>query len=286
MGIGDLPLRRVLITGVSTGIGYATAQEMLAADYHVLGSVRSEEDAARVKAELGERFTALTFDVTDHAAVRQAAKVVAATLGGQNLTALVNNAGVSTAGPLLHMPLEVFRQTLEVNVSGLLNVTQQFAPLLGARQKAPHPRGRIVNISSVSGRVAYPFMGAYAASKHAVEALSDALRRELLIYGVDVILIEPGTVRTPIVEKFAEQIDRYLGTDYEPALRKVEQQVQKREQSGLPVEAVTRVIRVAIESRRPRTRYPIPRKWLAGWLLPRWLPDRWFDALIARRLAL
>jgi NAD(P)-dependent dehydrogenase (short-subunit alcohol dehydrogenase family) len=279
-------LKQILITGVSTGIGFATAEDLLAAGYGVFGSVRSDEDAARVQAALGGRFSPLRFDVTDKEAVQRAAEEVEEALEGQNLAALVNNAGISTAGPLLHMPLEIFRQTLEVNVTGLLNVTQRFAPLLGARRGAPQARGRIVNIGSVSGRVAYPFMGAYAASKHALEALSDALRRELLMYGVDVILIEPGTVRTSLVDKFTAQIDRYLDTDYAPALGKLSQQAEKREESALPVEAVTRVVRRAIESERPKTRYPVPRKRLSGWLLPRWLPDRWLDAFVARQLKL
>lgn len=277
-------MKRVLITGVSTGIGYATAKDLVASEYEVLGSVRSQEDARRVSDELGQSFTPLLFDVTDREAVQEAAAEVAGLLDDENLTALVNNAGITTPGPLLHMPLDTFRQTLEVNVTGLLHVIQQFAPLVGARKEAPRPRGRIINISSVSGHVAYPFMGAYAASKHAVEALSDALRRELLIYDVDVILIEPGTVRTPIVTKFAEQVGQYLDTDYGPILSKVQEQVEEREQSALPVEAVTRVIRTALESPRPKTRYPIPRKRISGWLIPRWLPDRWFDALIARQL--
>lgn len=277
-------MKRVLVTGVSTGIGYATAKDLIAAGYQVFGSVRSREDARRVSVEFGHSFTPLLFDVTDREAVQEAAAEVAGLLDGENLTALVNNAGITTPGPLLHMPLETFRQTLETNVTGLLHVTQQFAPLVGARRDAARPRGRIINISSVSGRVAYPFMGAYAASKHAVEALSDALRRELLIYDVDVILIEPGTVRTPIVTKFAEQVRQYLNTDYGPILSRLEEQVEDREQSALPVEAVTRVIRTAIESPRPKTRYPIPRKRISGWLIPRWLPDRWFDALIARQL--
>ena len=279
-------MKHALITGVSTGIGYAVAHDLVHAGYHVFGSVRSDRDRERVQAELGDNFTALIFDVTDHIAIEDAASQVAAALEGQNLTALVNNAGITTPGPLLHMPLEELRRTFEVNVVGLLDVTQQFAPLLGARQDAPQPRGRIVNLSSVSGRVAYPFLGAYAASKHALEALSDSLRRELLLYSVDVILVEPGTVRTPIVGKFAEQIQRYLHTDYGPLLRKVAEQVEKREQSALPVHAVTRVIRNAIESPKPKTRYPIPRKWLSGWLLPRWLPDRWLDAFVARQLDL
>jgi NAD(P)-dependent dehydrogenase (short-subunit alcohol dehydrogenase family) len=252
----------------------------------VFGSVRREEDVQRLRDELGPGLTPLLFDVTEHAAIERAVAQMSAALEGQNLTALVNNAGITTPGPLLHMSLHEFRQQFEVNLFGLLDVTQQVAPLLGARPDAPQPAGRIVNVGSVSGKVAYPFMGAYAASKHALEALSDALRRELMLYGVDVILIEPGTVNTPIVGKFAEQVQQYMDTAYAPILRKVSRAAEGRETSALPVAAVTRVIRLAIESPRPRTRYPIPRKWFTGWLLPRWLPDRWFDYLIARQLNL
>jgi NAD(P)-dependent dehydrogenase (short-subunit alcohol dehydrogenase family) len=165
-----------------------------------------------------------------------------------------------------------------------LAVTQAFLPLLGAQTNAPFSPGRIINISSVSGRIAYPFMGAYAASKHALEGMSDSLRRELLLYGIDVILIEPGTIKTPIIGKFAEQVGRYMATDYGRLLEPLAASVAEREASALPVERVTAVILQALESRNPRTRYPIPRKRLTGWLLPRWLPDRWFDRLIARQL--
>jgi NAD(P)-dependent dehydrogenase (short-subunit alcohol dehydrogenase family) len=127
-------------------------------------------------------------------------------------------------------------------------------------------------------------MGAYAASKHALEALSDALRRELLMYGIDVILIEPGTVRTPLIGKFAEQVAQFAGTDYAPLLSKIEEGIAERERTALPLARVTAVIRTALKAPHPKTRYPIPRKWLTGWLLPRWLPDRWLDKLIAGKL--
>ncbi|RMG89775.1 MAG: SDR family oxidoreductase [Chloroflexi bacterium] len=275
----------VLITGVSSGIGYAAAAELVARGYHVFGSVRREADAARVQQALGEEgFTPLLFDVTDEAAVKTAVSHVETVVGENGLTALINNAGIAIAGPLMHMPLDTFRQQFEVNLFGLLHVTQCFLPLLGARQNCPHPPGRIINISSVSGRIAYPFMGAYAASKHALEALSDALRRELMLYGVDVIVIEPGTVRTPIVGKFGEQITAYANTDYAPVLFALEKSVGSREASALPVERVTKVIVTALESKRPKTRYAIPRKRLTGWWLPRWLPDRWLDRLVGRQL--
>src|SRR5690606_7879549 len=190
-------MKHILITGISSGIGYAAARDLISHGYHVFGSVRREEDAQRLRDELGPGVTPLLFDVTDHSAIESAVAQMTEALNGQNLTALVNNAGITTPGPLLHMSLHEFRQQFEVNLFGLLDVTQQVAPLLGARPDAPQLPGRIINIGSVSGKVAYPCMGAYAASKHALEALSDALRRELMLYGVDVILIEPGTVNTP-----------------------------------------------------------------------------------------
>lgn len=276
----------LLITGVSTGIGYAAAADLAGADYHVFGSVRSQADADRLRREIPTNFTPLVFDVTDKVGVETAVSTIAQTSQPHGLTALINNAGISTPGPLQHMPLDQFRYQFEVNLFGLLHITQQCLPLLGAKPNPGHPPGRIINISSVSGQIAYPFMGAYAASKHALEAMSDSLRRELLLlgYGIEVILIEPGTVQTPIVGKFGEQIAQYMATGYGSILQQVAEEAAKREDKALPVTAVTRIIRQALESERPYTRYPIPRQWLTGWLLPRWLPDRWFDRLIARKL--
>ncbi|NJN54180.1 MAG: SDR family oxidoreductase [Anaerolineae bacterium] len=272
-------MKSIVITGVSTGIGYEAAKMLVGRGWRVFGSVRKQADADRVQQELGEGFTPLLFDVTDEGAIATAVAQIPVPL-----TALINNAGIAEPAPLMHMSLDDFRRHLEINVTGVLAVTQAFLPLLGAQTNWPHPPGRIVNISSVSGQIAYPFMGAYAASKHALEAMSDALRRELLLYGVDVILIEPGTVKTPIIGKFAQQVERYMQTDYGRVLHHLAATVDKREQSALPVERVTAVILKALESEHSRTRYPIPRKRLTGWLLPRWLPDRWFDRLIARQL--
>ena len=273
-------MKAVVITGVSTGIGYAMAADLSQCGYHVFGSVRRAEDAERVQAELGTGFTPLLFDVTDETGVATAVSQVANHLGPNSLTALINNAGVSVPGPLLHLSSQALRQQLNINVVSVLYITQAFLPLLKSQQ-AP---GRIINISSVSGRIVYPFMGAYAASKHALEAMSDALRRELFLYGIDVILIEPGTVRTPIVAKFGEQVAQFVKTDYGQFLTALQDAVAERERTALPVERVTAVIRTALETPNPKTRYPIPRKWLTGWVLPRLLPDRWFDKMVIRQL--
>ncbi len=274
----------IVITGVSSGIGYDAARYLIERGYHVFGSVRKEADAARVQTQLGERFTPLLFDVTDAGGVQTAVSQVKSILGNQTLTALINNAGISTPGPLMHLTTEDLRQQLEINVIALHNITQSFLQVLGTDKNSPSPPGRIINISSVSGKIAYPFMGAYAASKHAVEAMSDSLRRELIPYGIDVILIQPGTVKTPIINKFAAQIEKFNLTDYAPILAQMGGSVAEREQSSIPVSKISRTIHQAIVSNRPKTRYPVPRKWVTGWLLPRWLPDRWLDKLIARKL--
>ena len=279
-------MKHIVITGVSTGIGFATAAELLRRGYHVLGSVRKAGDAQRLQLEFGEAFTPLLFDVTDGQAIGTAVEQVQEIVGERGLYALINNAGIVIPGPLLVTPLEDFQAQFEVNVFGLLDVTQQFLPLLGARKDASHPPGRVINISSVSGKIAYPFMGAYAASKHALEALSDSLRRELMLYGVDVIVIEPGTTRTPIKDKYKEQIQRYAQTDYGTLFASLEAQLAERERTGLPVEQVVEAICKALENKRPKPRYAVPRKRLTGWLIPRWLPDRWLDRLSASQLGI
>ncbi len=279
-------MKSAVITGVSSGLGQATAEHLAQNDYLVFGSVRKPEDANYLTRRLGDRFIPLLFDVTDSAAIGSAVTQVQETIGNNNLSALINNAGIVIPGPLQETPLEEFRAHFEVNLFGLLDVTQQFLPLLGARIDAPHPRGRIVNISSVSGQIAYPFMGAYAASKHALEALSDSLRRELMLYDIDVVLIEPGTTSTPIKDKYKKQIERYSEGDYGELFAGLEKQLAERERSGLPVEKVVQVIGTAVSSNNPQTRYPIPRKRLTGWLIPRWLPDRWLDRIVAGRLGI
>jgi NAD(P)-dependent dehydrogenase (short-subunit alcohol dehydrogenase family) len=268
--------KSVVITGTSSGIGFDASRALIARGYRVFGSVRKAEDAARVRAALGEDFTPLVFDVTDAAGLAAAVDTVAAQLGNQGLAALVNNAGVATTGPLLHEPLDEIRRLFEVNVFAVIAVSRAFLPLLGGRRDAPRPRGRIINISSLNGGVTVPFAVAYSASKHAVEAITDGLRRELWIYGIDVIAIEPGTIRTEIWEKFtAFGVEkRYAGTDYGRALAAMPGIVAEELKKGDPVEKVSEAICRAIESPRPRARYPLTPNWYLGKLVPARLLDR------------
>lgn len=275
-------MKSVVITGVSTGIGYGAAAELCRRGYRVFGSVRSGEHAERLQRELGEAFTPLRFDVTDEAAIKIAAAQVQEALGGGGLFGLVNNAGISNPGPLSALPPDILRQHFEVNVVGTLHMVQAFLPMLRAAKSTEARPGRIVNISSVSGRIAYPFMGAYAASKHALEALSDSLRRELMIYGVDVIVIQPGNTNTAIWEKANHVGKTYRQTDYRHILQSLDLLEEGRK--ALPVSAVTKRILQALTHERPKARYAIPDQRFKFWLAPRMLPDRWLDRVIDRIL--
>jgi len=275
-------MRSVVVTGVSTGIGYAIAAELCRRGYQVFGSVRTKGQSDRLAHDLGTAFTPLAFDVTDAEAIRTAAALVRRATGDDGIFGLVNNAGISIPGPLSVQPPEILRRHLEVNVIGVLHTVQAFLPLLRRPKDSAARPGRIVNISSVSGRIAYPFMGSYAASKHALEALSDSLRRELLIYGVDVIVIQPGAIDTPIWDKAAPIRHEYQQTDYGPVLQGIDLQATRR--SAQPVATVTRRIVQALEHGRPRTRYAIPDRPIKYWLAPRLLPDRWLDRIIDRML--
>jgi hypothetical protein len=278
--------RSVVVTGVSTGIGHGAVQVLAANGFHVFGSVRKQADADRLKQEFGDAFTPLIFDVTDAAGAQAAAETVRKALNGQTLAGLVNNAGIAVAGPLLHLPIDDFRQQMEVNVTGVVIATQAFAPLLGAEPGLTGPKGRIVNISSVGGRNASPFMGPYSASKFALEGLSEALRRELLIHGIDVIIVAPGAVATPIWAK-ADEVDTgpYAATVFGPALERIKGYMLTLGKNGLPPAAIGDAIFKGLTAVKPKHRYvvsPTPFEVLMTEILPR----RTMDRIVGKRLGL
>src|SRR6201987_4779646 len=188
----------VVITGASSGIGFAACQALIRRRFRVFGSVRTKADADRLTEQLGPQYVPLIFDVTDPDSVNQVAAGVKEMLGEQRLFGLVNNAGIAVLGPLACLPLERFRQQIEVNLLGVHTVTQAFLPLLGTEPNRVGEPGRVVNISSIHGRLAMPFAGPYAASKFGLEGYSDSLRRELMLFGIKVVLIEPRAVVTAI----------------------------------------------------------------------------------------
>lgn len=273
----SMSVRRIVITGASTGIGFAAAVHFASVGHRVFAGVRRESDGQNLRSA-HPAITPLVLDVTNHESIRHAAEVVSR--AGDEPMILINNAGIAIAGPVECLPMPEFRRQFDVNVFGLIDVTQQFLPLL--RRSG----GRIINISSISGRLAAPFLGPYSASKFAVEGLSDSLRRELAPEGIAVCLVEPGPIRTPIWEKglagkdhlFAK-VDREKLKPYESRLAKFIEYTAKTAANADPVEIVVQAIADAAFTKSPRPRYFVGGQSKAGNLVSR-LPTRWVDSLV------
>jgi NAD(P)-dependent dehydrogenase (short-subunit alcohol dehydrogenase family) len=274
-----MPSGTVLVTGASTGIGEASALHLRELAFDVIGAVRKDEDAERLE---GQGLRTVRLDVTD------AAQIAAARdgLGDAPLAGLVNNAGIAVASPLEFIPIDRLRQQLEVNLIGQIAVTQAFLPAL--RREG----GRIVMMSSIGGRVALPLVGAYNASKFGLEGASDALRRELRPQGVDVILIEPGGVKTPIWKKGARVADEIQADGppegerlYGRMIEKVRAETRKiDEERGSEPREVAEAVGTALTADRPRARYLVGRDAKSRAVMARVLPARVMDRLIVRAL--
>jgi NAD(P)-dependent dehydrogenase (short-subunit alcohol dehydrogenase family) len=277
-------MKSIVVTGASTGIGWGCVKVLVREGFHVFGSVRKASDGERLSREFGERFTPLVFDVTDEDAVAAGAGQVAAALANSTLFGLVNNAGIAVSGPLLYLAIDDFRHQFAVNLTGQLIVTQAFAPLLGADRARQGSPGRIVMMSSIAGRNGLPFLGAYASSKFALEGMSESLRRELMLFGVDVIVVAPGAIATPIWDK-AEALDiaSLASTPYGNALGVFKDYAVANGRRGLPPEAVGEAVKKALTVSRPRTRYTVTPDPLRTFLVNT-LPKRVVDRIIARQL--
>ena len=281
-------MQSVVITGVSTGIGLETMKVLIRHGFRVFGSVRKTQDAERLKNEFGEAFIPLIFDITDEKNVHAAAKQVRDQLNGEKLFGLVNNAGIAVPAPLMHQPTEDFRHQIEVNLIGALIVTKAFLPLLGSDRSLRGNPGRIINISSTAGKNANPFVGAYASSKHGLEGFSESLRRELMLYGIDVIIVAPGSVATPIWDKAEKsELSAYENTDYAEAARRVQEIMIRDGRNGLAAQKVGEITLHALTTSKPRVRYAvIPGNFLkrAGRVIRMMLPKRLMDRIIAGKL--
>lgn len=281
-------MKTVVITGASTGIGEATALYLAKHGWRVYAGVRKQSDADALSASSEGDIRPLILDVTRQEHLETAVRTVSETLKGETLTGLVNNAGIANMGPLAIQPLDDFKAHFEVNVFGLLCASQAFAPLLGMDKTRTGAPGRIVNITSVGGRISAPFLGAYTATKHAVEAMTDTLRRELVIFGIDAIAVGPGSVKTPIWDK-AEEANSdgpYSGSAWSDALKQFEQVMLKGGRDGLPPEQIAKVIEIALEDATPRARYsPVPKK-LTNWYIPTLLPKRVLDGVFRKRFGM
>lgn len=270
----------VLITGASTGIGEACARHLASQGWQVFAGARLARDARRLAAAHAN-ITALLLDVTKAAHITRALKTIQAARGQRGLQALVNNAGVAVAGPLEFLPINELRQQMEVNFIAPVALTQGCLPLLRTG------RGRVVNISSISGKVAAPLLVPYSASKFAIEAFSDGLRRELRPWGLPVVSIVAGSIATPIWKKtvgsadaMRQRLPRRAESLYGPMMNRGYRRAERSAARGVPVEEFAALLARILQTPHPRPRYLVGKgTWLAAGMA-RLLPDRWLDWLL------
>ncbi len=281
--------KNILITGASTGIGYDLAKVFISNGYRVFGSVRKQEDADRLSQDFGKGFYPLFFDVTDFKAVEAAYDQLNSEIGNVGLGGLINNAGIAIGGPFMDLSIDEFKHQFEVNVFGLIKVTQTFLPLLGAKENHPSEPGKIVQISSVAGRHGMPFMSPYSGSKHALEGVTESLRKELLFFGIDVILIEPGPIKTPIWNKGASEMveEKFKNSVFYPSLKKFQSKfVFPAIQKAWPSEKAAHIIFKGFEKKRSKVRYLIIPQKLKNWTIPRLMSTRAVDKFLGKALGL
>jgi NAD(P)-dependent dehydrogenase (short-subunit alcohol dehydrogenase family) len=279
--------RALVITGASTGIGAACAVHFARSGFTVFAGVRRRQDGDALKRQAPAGLTPVMLDVTDEKSVRDASAFVQEQVGVFGLSGLVNNAGIAVAGPLEAVPVADWRKQFEVNVIGQVAVTQALLPLL--RQG----RGRIVNMGSIAGRAATPFIGPYCASKHALEAITDSLRLEVLQWGIRVSIVEPGAVATPIWEKSRQRtadLETTTSADlsrlYAAAVFGVKRVFTEAAMRAVPPDAVVRAVEHALTAPRPKSRYLVGTDAKIRALIAKLLPDRAADWLMIRFLRL
>lgn len=270
--------KSVVITGATTGIGFATAKHLAQMGWRVFPGYRSEDDAKDLR-DLGPHVHPLKIDVTQRDTLEAAQDEVRQHLGNTRLTGLVNNAGIAKLAPLMLQDIDEFTAHLDINAVGALRASQAFGDLLGMDTRLQGLPGRIVTITSMGGELASPFLGAYTASKHAAESISDSLRRELIVYGIDAIVVGPGSVKTPIWQKAkeADAAKKFSDTRWGKPIRAFLDGMVEGGKNGLEPEEVAQVVETALTARNPKARYaPVPNK-LRSFILPKLLPKRLVD---------
>jgi NAD(P)-dependent dehydrogenase (short-subunit alcohol dehydrogenase family) len=281
----SLKPKNVLVTGVSSGIGFATAEKLLRAGHVVVGTLRRQGDAAALRGPYGERFRPLLVDLAKPETIQTGAAELERLLAGAPLHALINNAGVALPGPLAEQPLEQIRGMFEVNFFGLVALTRACLPLLGMGSGARATPGKVINVSSGAGKIGLPFLGGYVASKHALEGFSHSLRRELLPWGIHVVVVGPGNVKTPIWNKSGDD-EAYAGGLFGSVYKNFLGVMRAGEKKGMLAEEIAELLLNILDDPGPKTRYePVAQKF-ANWTLPRLLPDKVLDRLLFKALGM
>ena len=277
----------VVVTGSSTGIGYQISKTLIANGYRVFGSVRNNKDATRVSSELGSNFVPLLFDVTNEDAVKASVKQVGDLLENQTLAGLINNAGIAVFGAVQNLTAEEFKYQFDVNLLGVFHCTQAYMDLLGADKSRNGEAGKIINISSISGELGMPFMAAYNMSKFGLEGFSESLRRELMLFGIDVVVVAPGPVKTPIWTKVDKigMIKRYDNSAFRKVFSKMLHFTDVLEKTGVSPEVIAARVMSILAKKNTKTRYRIDAQRFQNMLLTM-LPRRMADKMIAKQMGL
>jgi short-subunit dehydrogenase len=272
----------ILVTGASTGIGADTVRLLIEKSFTVVATVRKDEDEKSLISLYGDKVKVIKLDVSDLLAIEKVPEILKEKFQIIKLDGLVNNAGVAFAGPFAFQDFAEIQNIIQVNVLSVMKMTQVLLPML--RAETP---GRVVNISSIAGKNAAPFLAVYAASKHAIEGFSEALRKELMLFGIKVVVVAPGSIKTPIWQKgFVVIKDRYAHTAFAASFAKFVKFAGSAEKYALDVSEVSELIYKALTEKDPCVRYaPIPKKFV-NWYLPRIIPAKIYDNLTAKALGL
>lgn len=272
-------MKFIVVTGISTGIGRYLCKFLLDQGFQVIGTHR-EPDVKNGISTLDPRLIPMYMDLANERSIEHASIEIQKIVGNIGLFALINNAGQAIPGPLTEVPMEKIKYQFQVNVFGNLMLIQKMMPLL----QKNGPGARIINMSSVSGLFASPFLGSYAASKFALEGLSDSLRRELKLLGITVVVIEPGPIQTAIWSKHLGVAADYKGGLFDQYLIKATDIIQQMEANAMPLEVLNQPILESLLSTKPKTRYLIHKNKFLFLLLAKILPDKWADYLVNRNL--
>ena len=273
--------KSILITGCSTGIGAALVSQFLKSGFLVFGSIRDKKMEVPLKKKYGENFIPLIFDVTNYIQISKAQKKVRSILNGDNLGILINNAGIAQLGPVEHITSQEFDLHLKTMVVGTFNCVQIFLPLLGTKNK--FLPGKVINISSGGGSIGQPFMASYCSSKHALEGFSESLRRELLIYGIKVIIIAPRAFKTAIWDKsnVDDRASKFNKTDYSRAFQKFTNFIKDSSKQGQDVKDLAKKIHQIAMKKKPKVKYSMGPSGLQFYLI-RTMPKRFIDKVLGK----
>lgn len=273
----------IVITGVSSGIGYELAEKLSKEGYVIVGTVRQNIQGETLKKKLTANFDYVLLDLEDENSLDNFAARVEEKLDGNGIFCLINNAGVAMGGPLMLLSYEQLHRQMTINFYSIFRISNALLPLMGAGFQSHYPPGLIINISSVSGIFNTPFLGPYCISKHAVESMSDIYRRELAIFGIKLVVIQPGPLKTPIWEKSVPKENPYINTDFEAVYNELSDQINNAEKSALPVERISKLVISILKNKKPRNRYLLTSNNTMIKMIQLFLPDKWMDRLFIKK---